>query len=133
MTCDNASSNDWMIESLGARLVEFPGPANRARCFTHILNLVVKSIMYQFDVSSERSGADNGATRELLRLAGDIETEELDTQDELEDSPQEQEEGPRNDNDEGFVDERDNMTPEEEQDLEYRVRPIRFSLTKVSE
>jgi hypothetical protein len=122
-----------MIDTLAAQLDEFPGPANRARCFTHILNLVVKSIMHQFDVSSERSGFVNEESRELLKLAGDFETEELETQDDLEDTQQEQDgDGPHNDNDEDWIDEREDMTKENVEELEDRVRPIRFLLTKVS-
>ena len=51
ITCNNATSNDKMINELAGQLLEFPGVANRAWCFMHILNLVVKSIMHQFDVA----------------------------------------------------------------------------------
>ena len=104
MMCDNASSNNQMIETLGARLVEFLRPANRMCCFTHILNLVVKSIMHQFDVSGERSGGEE--SHKLHKLAGDFECEELDTQDDLDDSQQEQKQvdGPCDDNDKDWFD-----------------------------
>jgi len=45
VTLDNASNNDTMIAELENLLDEFPGAANQTRCFTHILNLVVKSIL----------------------------------------------------------------------------------------
>jgi hypothetical protein len=129
ITCDNASSNDRMVDELAGRLVEYPGAPNRARCFTHILNLVVKSIMRQFDVPSKRSDAimDESAY-ELQKLAGDIEVDELVTQVEEDHS---QEGGPCLDNDEGWVDEREDMTDEEREELEESVKPIRFLLTKV--
>src|SRR6202030_1804579 len=54
VTCDNATSNDVMISHLATILEEFPGSANRTRCFAHILNLVAKCIMRQFDAPKTR-------------------------------------------------------------------------------
>jgi hypothetical protein len=67
-----------MIEELAIQLNDFPGSASQVWCFAHILNLVVKSIMHQFDVPDKKMGdiADE-ATWELHRLAGNIEHEEL--------------------------------------------------------
>ena len=45
ITYDNASNNDTMIDKLADLLDDFPGEANRTRCFTHILNLVAKNII----------------------------------------------------------------------------------------
>src|SRR6266704_2801169 len=77
VTCDNASPNDTMIDALAEIVVAFPGAANRTRCFTHILNLVVKVILRQFDVP--KANADEAldvASQALVDLAGDIEMEE---------------------------------------------------------
>ena len=49
ITCDNASNNDSMVESLATIMSNFPGEANRARCLAHIVNLVAKIILRQFD------------------------------------------------------------------------------------
>lgn len=123
-----------MIEDLAGRLEEFPGAPNRTRCFTHILNLVVKSIMHQFDVPRKRWDISDERTQELFKLAGDIETEEVKTQAEQEDFQEEPYgEGPHHDNDEGWIDERGDMTKEDVEELEDSVQPIRFVLTKVSE
>lgn len=119
-----------MIDKLAGRLADFAGAPNRARCFTHILNLVVKSIMHQFDVPSTKSDVADERTHELYKLAGDIEAEELETQNEEEDPPED--EGSRPDNDDGWVDERDDMAGEDVDELEESVQPIRFLLTKVS-
>jgi len=54
ITCDNASNNDTMIEELAVLIDDFPGPANQTRCFLHILNLVVKSIIRQFDLPKKK-------------------------------------------------------------------------------
>jgi hypothetical protein len=124
-----------MVDELAGRLVEFPGAPNRARCFTHILNLVVKSIMHQFDVPERRwdTNADE-STHHLQELAGDIEAEELETQADQAVSPEDEdvEKGLGSDNDEGWVDEREAMTEDDVENLEDRVRPIRFLLTKAS-
>ena len=39
-----------MIEELEDRIEEFAGSINHTRCFLHILNLVVKSVIRQFDL-----------------------------------------------------------------------------------
>ena len=72
-----------MVEELANIIDDFPGPVNQTRCFLHVLNLVVKSIMRQFDLlKSKKTSGDNDnnsldqATRELLSLAGDINLEE---------------------------------------------------------
>ena len=49
VTCDNASNNDTMIESMAMILSNFSGEANQARCLAHIVNLVAKIILRQFD------------------------------------------------------------------------------------
>ena len=52
--CDNASANNVMIDHLAILLEAFPGLANHTRCFTHILNLVAKCIMKQFDAPKKK-------------------------------------------------------------------------------
>ncbi|KAF9536806.1 hypothetical protein CPC08DRAFT_608459, partial [Agrocybe pediades] len=55
LTCDNASANDALISQLPTLLDAFPGAANRTRCFTHILNLVAKVILRQFDTPKKKA------------------------------------------------------------------------------
>ena len=43
-----------MVESLATIMADFPGEANRSRCLAHIVNLVVKIILRQFDVSRKK-------------------------------------------------------------------------------
>src|SRR5258706_15650722 len=67
-----------MIDALAELLITFPGAANRTRCFTHILNLVVKVILRQFDVPKAKAGqALDAAAQALADLAGNIEMEEV--------------------------------------------------------
>lgn len=66
-----------MITHLANIVEEFPGEANQTRCFLHILNLVVKSVIRQFDLPKEQAdGILNIAKAELLKLAGNLELEE---------------------------------------------------------
>ena len=121
-----------MVECLEVLIDNFPGAANQTRCFLHILNLVVKSILKQFDLPKKKkkpNGNDDDqidemidqASKELLQLAGDVEMEgELMVDDEEDD-----------DNEEGWIDEREEMTEDELRDLSASVAPVRLLLTKV--
>jgi hypothetical protein len=117
-----------MIAELANLLSNFPGPANQTRCFTHILNLVVKSVMRQFDLPKSKSGKIlNNTAEELLFLAGNIESEEeeLARRDEKEGDEYE------DDNVEGWIDERKMMTDAQLEELDASVEPVRLLLTKV--
>ena len=62
-----------MINSLTKIISHFPGAANRARCTAHIVNLVTKIILRQFDARKKTKGPkkksenanDNNANDEL--------------------------------------------------------------------
>jgi len=114
-----------MINALAELVDAFPGAANRTRCFTHILNLVVKVILHQFDVPKSKAGeALDVALQALVDLAGDIEMEEA-VMDERDDD---------NDDDgqEGWVDPRDGMSQDDQDELDSAVRPVQLVLVKVS-
>jgi hypothetical protein len=114
-----------MIDALAGLVVAFPGATNRTRCFTHILNLVVKVILRQFDTPKARADeALDAASLALVDLAGDIEAEEA-VMDERDD-------GEDDDGEEGWVDPRDGMSEEEREELDMAVRPVRLVLVKVS-
>jgi len=67
-----------MVDTLAELVVAFPGATNRMRCFTHILNLVVKVMLCQFDVPKAKAGeALDVASQALSDLVGDIEMEEM--------------------------------------------------------
>jgi hypothetical protein len=123
-----------MIEELAHLVDDFPGPANQTRCFLHILNLVVKSIIRQFDVPASKKRLDgeeddenmDEATKELLKLAGEIDVEE-----EITVSAGDEGDATEEDDAEGWVDEHEEMTEDELLDLAASVRPVRLLLTKV--
>jgi len=119
-----------MVEELANIIDDFPGPANQTRCFLHVLNLVVKSIMRQFDLlkSKKTSGDDDDnsldqAMRELLSLVGDINLEEqiMADGDEADD-----------DDDDRWIDKCEEMTEDKLKELADSVGPVRWLLTKVN-
>ena len=122
-----------MIEELANLLDDFPGPANQMWCFLHILNLVVKSIIRQFNLPKSKKTSDDGdeddpmldaATMELLKLTGDIDLEITASAGDGDDSVED-------DDDEGWIDEHDEMTEAELNELAINVQPVRLLLTKV--
>jgi hypothetical protein len=123
-----------MIEELAKALKAFPGSVNRTRCFTHILNLVAKCIMRQFDgpKKSKRTGED------ALDLGWAFEglEEELEDEDEI-DEDNESEGGEEDVEEieglEELLSGREGMTAEEIETLEASVKPVRLVLTKVSQ
>jgi len=67
-----------MINALAELVIAFPGTVNQTRCFTHILNLVIKVILCQFDMPKPNADeALDVASQVLVDLAGNIEMEEV--------------------------------------------------------
>ena len=115
VTCNNASNNNTMIEGLAHLLEEFPGQANHARCFAHISNLTVKSVLRQFDVPQVK-GDEAITVQENENPSGEEKVDE--------------ENG--DDNVDGWADERLGMSEVELEELEEEIKPVRLMLTKVS-
>lgn len=132
ITCDNASNNDKMIEHLSILVENFPGPANQTRCFTHILNLVAKSILRQFDVAKKSEGNpddSDDAVRELAALA--LELDLGPGNDAIEDDVDDDDDEEEDDEEEELGEEDSGMSEEEAIELEESLAPIRLTLTKV--
>lgn len=112
-----------MIDHLAIILEAFPGSANRTRCFTHILNLVAKCIMKQFDApKNKKNEADDDDEEDAADPLG-MALDEL--EDELE--------GDGKDDDVNWeFDMRTEMSQEEVEALEDNVKPVRRVLAKVS-
>ena len=118
-----------MINELANLIDDFLGPANQTQCFTYVLNLVVKSIIQQFDLPNLKSNKIlDEVSKELLSLAGNIKFEE----EELEWRGGEDGVGGENDNVEGWIDECSFMTKVELDELDKSVEPVCVLLTKVS-
>jgi len=119
-----------MIEELADLLDDFPGEANRTRCFTHILNLVAKSIIKQFDVP--KAHADDvldDAAKELAALAVDLDIEERISREEPSGDGEDDED---EDNVDGWTDVRDGLSSEEREALDESLQPVRLVLVKAS-
>ena len=112
-----------MINHLATLLAAFPGSANRTRCFTHILNLVAKCIMKQFDAPKKKRHDDEVDEDEdvadlqvaLDELEGELEGDDI-----------------GKDDDNWEFDMRIELTEKEIDELEETVKPVRHVLTKVS-
>ena len=116
-----------MIDVLPTLLTEFPGKKNRMRCFAHILNLVAKIILRQFDIPKAKDGAIlDEAAQAMADLAEEIEFEgeqmvlDMAFDDDLMD-----------DDEDGMMDIREDMTLDEVKELEQSVKPVRMVLIKV--
>ena len=108
-----------MVDELSNLLDDFPGAPNRTWCFTHILNLIAKSILKQFDLPKAKADeALDAAARALADLAGDIEVEEELMGDDLVGDDED------DDSSEGLADIRGEMSAEE------IVEPIQSSINK---
>jgi hypothetical protein len=130
VTCDNASNNDTMIDNLDNSLTEFLS-LNRTRCFAHILNLVAKALLKQFNVKTEPATDLNVNERSLLENATDIETEELTMPQEPDDDEEDAIDVDIDDDDARWVGEIEVLTPEECIDLDESIRPVKRTLVKV--
>jgi hypothetical protein len=132
VSCDNASANNVMIDHLAILNDDFPGSSNRTRCFAHIINLVVKSILKQFDVPKKQvNRVLDTAERELMVLAEDLEEEEEENLATEEIEGDEDESHKMEDNVDGLVDEAEQLEEEEHVELCKAVLPARMMLTKV--
>ena len=114
-----------MVLELSNLLLDFPGATNQTWCFLHVLNLVVKSILQQFDVPKTNNEVVDDALEELAKLAGNIEQEEAKCCEVNSDKGNEDD-----DYVDGWIDKRANMTDEKEE-LNEAIQPICLVLTKL--
>jgi hypothetical protein len=131
-----------MIEELAILIDTFPGAANQTRCFAHILNLVAKSVLRQFEAPKVKGDkATDGAAKELAAVFEEVD-DKLESKSEASESGSNEGGGDGNDdddddvvedNEDGLPDERDGMSEEELTSLKENVKPIRLVLTKVNQ
>lgn len=133
-----------MVEHLATLIEHFPGAASQTRCFAHILNLVAKSVLRQFDAKKMKKDDEpmefNDAATALAELAQELEdgmpavaediAEDLPDENEMEGDDEIQETG--DDDDDGLGNEHNGMSDEEVADLDASLVPIRLMLAKVS-
>ena len=123
-----------MIDELDELVESFRGQATHVRCFDHIMNLVVKTLLKQFDMTRKGKTANDAALDEaevaLRELTDDLEPSAEDSDDDVEAWDMDAVDLD-DDNVEGWVDEHDNMMEEEVAKLEVTTRPVKLVLTKV--
>ena len=129
VTCDNALNNNTMVTELDDLVVGF-STTHHTQCFAHVLNLIAKSLLKQFDVKPNKSNpgklSDNDAA--LFKLAEEIETKESMTAQEMDDADSG---APKNNEVDGWVDELEALTPKEHAKLEESIQPVKRTLVKV--
>ncbi|KAF8075926.1 hypothetical protein FPV67DRAFT_1444722 [Lyophyllum atratum] len=123
-----------MVDELEKLVESFPGQANLTRCFNHVLALVAKTVVRQFDVPKKKEDeALDNAEKALQELAEGADIEELAMQvEEL--KRQIGGEIPAQDDDdtEDWEDERAALSEIERDELDASIQPIRLVLVKVS-
>ncbi|KAF8523880.1 hypothetical protein BU17DRAFT_43344, partial [Hysterangium stoloniferum] len=70
MTCNNGSNNNAMIRELENMVPSFSGSTSHTHCFLHIINLVAKLLIQQFDVKRKKPTACSmeGLAAQLTRI-----------------------------------------------------------------
>ncbi len=130
ITCDNASNNDTMVTTLGdsESLPSFSGQENRTHCFAHVLNLIAKSLLKQFDPPKRKSnGNGNDDNDNLQAVVGGIEIEELEARlKDLEVSGI----GGEVDDVDGLVDVTAAFSEEDRQRWQKDIKPVQMALAK---
>jgi len=120
-----------MIERLSNLLKSFPGDANHVWCFNHVIMLIAKSSIRQFDVpKGQADAALDEAERELRGLEEGLNIEEEQTKGKQEGPDiEEDEEGEDPD---GWVYEVASLLVADHEALEENIQPVRLVLVKVS-
>ena len=120
-----------MVDELVDRVLQFGGAASRTRCFLHIINLVAKSIIHQFDV--KKTDLDEVFDGDTPEIQGSNEHTIKGEEKELTDSEDHEElqDGVLKDNNDGWIDEVELLSEEEHNTLEATIQPVKLALAKV--
>nr|GAT44897.1 predicted protein [Mycena chlorophos] len=126
LTADNASNNDAMVDELET-LVKGFSKTRQTRCFLHVINLIAKSFLRQFDPKAQigdapPADADSQAYQDLMgEVARELERyeEQVGPDDELDD------------HDEGWVDELGAMGANERGEINEKLKDARWALGKI--
>ena len=105
-----------MVEELRELVPEFAGSASHTCCFLHIVNLIAKSLIRQFDVKKVTVEQDHElaelrrelADEEAAFQGGMVGADDVEVVDEV-------------DNDEGWVDEMEDLTDKEKEELDQSI------------
>lgn len=123
-----------MIDELETLVDEFPGEANLVRCFNHILALVAKTAVRQFDVPKDKADAAlDDAEKELRTLAEGTDLDDLQMQiDALQEQLASGECDESEDDDpDSWENERFRLSETDRAALDASIRPVKLLLVKV--
>ena len=116
-----------MIEHLAVLIDTFPGASNQTRCFAHILNLVAKSVLRQFEAPKKGKAVDDAA-KELAAVVNEIDGDNDEASDsgtnESGDECDDVDDEVIDDNEDGLPDEQDELSEEELLSVKESVKPI---------
>ena len=122
-----------MVTHLAEIRSEFEGTFHHTRCFAHVVQIVARSFIGQFDVKAikaeEIDTIVDADVRALVQLAEGADKEEQETR---EKSDVETTGESMMDTETEWVDEVATLTDEEREEFEAKVRPIKMTLVKVS-
>lgn len=117
-----------------AKIVPSFSEVGHTRCFLHIVNLVAKSVIRQFDIQKQQDDEHlDKAEQELRSLAGDVDLENQQAEEAMEQCgiDGEVDAGGDSDDVEGWIDEMMLLSPSERERVEEDIRPVRLVLVKV--
>ena len=114
-----------MIEELHTLVAEFAGSASHTCCFLHIINLIAKTLIQQFDAKKTMTEADS----ELAEMGKELNEDER-LLDEVMHDNEDEDERIEEENDK-WVDETEGLDMEERIQLERSIRPVKLVLVKV--
>lgn len=155
ITCDNTTNNDVLTDQLKEKVPMFHGEVSCVQCFAHVINLVVKSVIMQFDLPCKCTQTTGCATKldegssdtnavvdsslagrdeEIEKMLTDLHDLASDLGDEMN---RETEEVPPDeweaDNDDGWINEQWRMSNDNMKRLANDMMPARHMLVKVCE
>lgn len=112
-----------MVAKLAEAVPAFRGDRTRCRCFAHVINLVVKSVLHLFEREGSRKSGSGGGTG-------------VDIDHSLENSGEESDDdeyggGGGVDNLASWQDTREGMTNNEREELDANIQPLKSLLAKV--
>ena len=116
-----------MVKALGRLNNSFLGAVSHVWCFTHIINLVAKTVLHQFNIA--RKGDDTDVDTDADEVAALL--SEIAAGVDLK-SVEDDNEGGENDDDiDGWVDECKDLSDEEHKELHKSVLPVKLISAKV--
>ena len=111
-----------MVKTLKDLLEIFPGDSNHTRFFDHIVNLIAKSVIQQFEIPKAKGNQSfDDVLRELMVSAEDLDQEEVATREGEYWSGEIDSEDDKLD---GWVDEQEDMSEKEQRELDNNIQPV---------